>query len=464
MADSKEPGTETRQHFGSRIGFILLSAGCAIGLGNIWKFPMMVGSMGGGSFVLVYLFCLILIGIPVLTMEYAVGRAAQASPVRVYHKLVPKKKPWRIHGFWSLAANIVLMAFYTPVAGWILRYAGFSIVGTFESKDATQIGELFNKDVLGDPWMMLLFTAIVAIVCSAVCSLSLGGGLEKITKYMMIALLLMLFIIAGYGLSLDGAKEGIRFYLKPDFTKIDLTIFGAAMCQAMFTLSLGIGCMAIFGSYIGKDRSILGESVNVVVLDTIVAIVAGLIIFPACFTYGIEPDSGPGLLFITLPNVFVSLPGGRIWGGLFFIFMVFAALSTVIAVYENIIACIMELTGWKRRRTALLVCIGMIILCIPMILGYNKWSGFQPFGLDGKNFYDLEDFFVTYLSIPLGSLAYILFCTNRFGWGWDNYMNEVNTGKGMKIRKGLYVYMRFVLPILVLVIFVISLLGYFGVM
>lgn len=464
MSDQNPQVSKERQHFGSRIGFILLSAGCAIGLGNVWKFPMMVGEMGGGSFVLVYLFCLALIGIPVLTMEYAVGRAAQASPVRVYHKLVPTKKPWRAHGYISLAANIVLMMFYTPVAGWILRYAGFAAVGSFETKNAEQIEHLFYTDVLEDPWMMLLFTAIVAIVCSLVCSLSLGGGLEKITKYMMIALMVMLVAIAGYGLTLSGASEGIAFYLKPDFSKINLKIFGAAMCQAMFTLSLGIGCMAIFGSYIGRERSLLGESVNVVVLDTLVALVSGLIIFPACFTFGIQPDSGPGLLFITLPNVFISLPGGRIWGCLFFIFMVFAALSTVIAVYENIIACIVELTGWRRKPTSFVVCLGMIILCIPMILGYNVWSGFRPFGLEGKNIYDLEDFFVTYLSIPLGSLAYILFCTNRFGWGWENYLAEVNEGKGMKVRKGMYVYMRFILPILVLAIFIISLLGYFGIM
>lgn len=454
-----------RERFGSRLGFILLSAGCAIGLGNVWKFPMMVGANGGGSFVLVYVLCLILIGIPVMTMEFSAGRAAQASPVKMYHAIVPEKKPWRPHGYLSLVANVVLMMFYTTVAGWIFRYvvSYLSIDNPFTRKSADEITGLF-VGMVSDPWMMIVFTAIIAIIGSLICSLSLSGGLEKITKYMMVALLGIMVIIAIYGLTLDGAKEGIIFYLKPDFSKITGSVVAAAMSQALFTLSLGIGSMAIFGSYIGKDRSLMGESVSVIILDTFVAIVAGLIIFPACFSFGIEPNSGAGLLFMTLPNVFASLPGGTAWGCLFFIFMSFAALSTVIAVYENIIACTSELTGWSRKKTSLIVCIAMIILNIPMILGCNVWSNFHPFGLDGKDVSDLEDFFVSYIMLPLGSLTYVIFCTNKFGWGWDNFVAEANTGKGLKVKKWMYGYMRFVLPIVMFAIFVIGMLSYFGIM
>ena len=452
-----------RERFGSRLGFILLSAGCAIGLGNVWKFPMMVGNMGGGSFVLIYLLCLILIGLPVMTMEFSTGRAAQASPVKMYHSLVPAKKPWRAHGYLSLVANVLLMMFYTTVAGWILRYCFYAAFGKFDGKTSDEVTGMFIN-MISDPWMMLVFTAIVAIIGTFICSLSLSGGLEKITKYMMVALLLIMFAIAIYGATLSGAKEGLTFYLKPDFSKITGKVVAGAMSQALFTLSLGIGSMAIFGSYIGKDRALMGESVSVIVLDTLVALIAGTIIFPACFTYGIEPNSGAGLLFMTLPNVFNSLPGGRIWGCLFFIFMTFAALSTVIAVYENIIACISELTGWSRKKTSLIVCIGMIILNLPMILGCNVWSNFHPFGLEGKDVSDLEDFFVSYIMLPLGSLTYVVFCTNKFGWGWDNFMEEANTGKGIKVKKWMRGYMQYVLPIVMFAVFVIGMLSYFGIM
>lgn len=454
-----------RERFGSRLGFILLSAGCAIGLGNVWKFPMMVGANGGGSFVLVYLICLILIGIPVMTMEFSAGRAAQASPVKMYHAIVPEKKGWRAHGYLSLVANVMLMMFYTTVAGWILRYvvSYLSIDNPFTDRTSDEIAGLFGG-MVSDPWMMLVFTAIVAIVGSVICSLSLSGGLEKVTKYMMVALLAIMFIIAIYGLTLSGASEGITFYLKPDFSKITGKVVAAAMSQALFTLSLGIGSMAIFGSYIGKDRSLMGESISVIILDTIVAIVAGLIIFPACFTFGVEPNSGAGLLFMTLPNVFASLPGGTFLGCLFFIFMAFAAFSTVLAVYENIIACTSELTKWSRKKTSLIVCIAMIILNVPMILGCNVWSNFHPFGLAGKDVSDLEDFFVSYIMLPLGSLCYVLFCTNKFGWGWDNFVKEANTGKGAKIKSWMYGYMRFVLPFVMFAVFVIGLLSYFGIM
>lgn len=454
---------EKRDRFGSRLGFILLSAGCAIGLGNVWKFPMMVGSSGGGIFVLIYLLCLVLIGLPVMIMEFSCGRASQASPVKIHATLTPSKKPWRAHGYLSLAACVMLMMFYTTVAGWILRYAFKAGWGAFEGLDQEQVATTFT-DMLGDPWMMLLFTAIVAILASAICSLGLNGGLEKITKYMMIALLVIMVAIAVYSFTLNGASAGLEFYLKPDFSKIDGRVVANAMNQALFTLSLGIGSMAIFGSYIGKERSLMGESVNVIILDTFVAIVAGLIIFPACFTYGIEPNSGGGLLFITLPNVFNSLPGGRVWGALFFIFMTFAAFSTVIAVYEMIIASTMELTGWSRKKTSLFVCIGLIILNIPMILGNNLWSDFHPFGLEGKDISDLEDFFVSYLMLPLGSITFILYCTNKWGWGWDNFFEEANTGKGMKLKKWTRGYMKYILPVVMSAVFVIGLLSYFGIM
>lgn len=311
---------------------------------------------------------------------------------------------------------------------------------------------------------MIAFTAIIAVIGCLVCSLSLGGGLETITKYMMVLLLVMLVAMAGYGFTLSGASKGLTFYLKPDFSKITGSVVSNAMCQALFTLSLGIGSMAIFGSYIGKDHSLMGESVNVIILDTFVAIVAGLIIFPACFTYGEEnPAGGPGLLFTTLPNVFLTLPGGRIWGFLFFVFMIFAALSTVIAVYENIIASLCEMTGKSRKLISFFVCIGMILLNVPMILGNNVWSGFHPFGLEGKNVLDLEDFFVSNLMLPLGSLCYILFCTNKFGWGWKNFLAEANTGSGIKVKKWMYVYMRFILPIIMGAIAVIAILSYFGI-
>lgn len=336
-------------------------------------------------------------------------------------------------------------------------------MGKFDGLTPDEVGSTFG-DMLGDPWMMLVFTAIVAVLACFICSLGLNGGLEKITKYMMIALLLIMVAIAVYSFTLDGAKEGLEFYLKPDFSAINGSVIASAMNQALFSLSLGIGSMAIFGSYIGKDRSLMGESVNVICLDTFVAIVAGLIIFPACFTYGIEPNSGGGLLFITLPNVFNTLPGGRIWGALFFIFMTFAAFSTVIAVYEMIIASIIELTGWSRKKTSFIVCIGLIILNIPMILGNNLWSDFHPFGLDGKDVSDLEDFFVSYLMLPLGSISYIFYCTSKFGWGWDNFFEEANIGKGMKIKKWMKGYMKYVLPFVMLAIFVIGLLSYFGVM
>lgn len=453
---------EQREHFGSRLGFILLSAGCAIGLGNVYRFPMKVGQNGGGAFVLVYILCLILLGLPVMVMEFAVGRAAQKSPVKVYHELVPEKKAWRTHGYLSLVANILLMMFYTTIAGWIFKYCIMSAAGTFEGLDSDGITQQF-MGTLGDPWMMLLFTAIIAGAACFVCSFSLQKGLERITKYMMVALFVLMVGLAIYGFTLDGGREGLSFYLKPNFDNFSMTTISEAMNQSFFTLSLGIGSMAIFGSYIGKERSLTGESLSIIILDTFVAITAGLIIFPACFTYGIEPNEGAGLLFLTLPNVFNNLPAGRIFGLLFFVFMTFAAFSTVLAVYENIIACTSELTGWSRKKTAFIAFFVMVVLNIPFILGNNLWSNFHAFGIEGKDVSDLEDFFVSTLMLPLGSLTYVLFCTRKFGWGWKNFINEANTGDGIKMPKWFKPYVTWVLPLIIIVVFVLGLLSYFGI-
>lgn len=449
-----------RERFGSRLGFILLSAGCAIGLGNVYRFPMMVGEYGGGVFVLIYLACLLLLGLPVMIMEFSLGRASQASPVKLYGKLTPEKKPWKIHGYLSLVANVLLMAFYTSIAGWILKYCFYAAFGKFEGLDSDGVMNVFF-DMLDKPLPMIGFTAIVAAVACFVCAQGLQGGLEKITKYMMLALLLLMVSLAVYGCSLDGAKEGLTFYLKPDFSKVDGNVVSNAMNQAFFTLSLGIGSMAIFGSYLGKNRSLMGESVNVIILDTIVAIVSGLIIFPACYTYGIAPTSGAGLLFLTLPNVFNGIPGGRVWGVLFFVFMSFAAFSTVLAVYENIIACICELTGWNKKKTSLIVFFGMVLCNIPFVLGNNVWSSFHAFGIEGKDVSDLEDFFVSNIMLPLGSLTYVLYCTRKFGWGWDNFIAEANEGKGMKLAKWTKGYITWILPVIILAVFVLGMISYF---
>lgn len=454
---------EKRDKLGSRIGFILLSAGCAIGLGNVYRFPMKVGQFGGGAFVLIYIACLILLGLPVMVIEFSLGRAAQKSPVGIYKELTPDKKPWRVHGYLSLAANVALMMFYTTIAGWIFKYFCQTAVGKFDGLDSDSITDKF-LGMLGDPKMMIVFTAIVAVAACFVCSFSIQKGLERITKYMMVALLLLMVVLAVYGFTLSGAKDGLSFYLKPDFTKVNANVISEAMNQSFFTLSLGIGSMAIFGSYIGKERSLCGESISIIILDTFVAIVAGLIIFPACFTYGIEPTEGAGLLFLTLPNVFNGIPGGRFWGTLFFIFMTFAAFSTVLAVYENIIACTMELTKWSRKKTSIIVCIAMIILNIPFILGNNVWSNFHPFGLDGKDVSDLEDFFVSTLMLPLGSLCYVIYVTRKCGWGWKNFIQEANTGKGIKFPSWLRFYVTWILPLIIIVVFVLGILAYFRIL
>lgn len=443
-----------RDRLGSRLGFILLSAGCAIGCGNVWKFPWMAGQYGGGAFVVIYLLFLVILGIPVMLTEFAVGRASQQSPVKAYQKLEKPGQKWHLHGYVSLVANFLLMMFYTSVTGWILHYFVSFVKGDMTGITNEQSSQLFGN-MLSNPAIMVGFMAIVVVLGFLILSFGVQKGLERVTKYMMLALFVLIIVLAVHSFTLDGAKEGLTFYLMPDFTKINGNVIVGAMNQAFFTLSLGIGSMAIFGSYLDKDRSLLGESVNIIVLDTFVAIFAGLIIFPACFTFDVEPGAGPSLLFVAMAKVFNNMAGGRIWGSLFFLFMTFAAMSTIIAVFENILACVSELTGWSRKKTCVICGIAVLILSVPCALGFNLWSGFEPFN-SGSSFLDLEDFLVSYCALPLGSLCYVLFVTRKRGWGFDNFLAEVNAGKGIKLGKWIRPYMAYVLPLIIIALFIIG--------
>lgn len=443
---------EKREHLGSRLGFILLSAGCAIGCGNVWKFPWMCGQNGGGAFVLVYLICLIVMGLPVMTMEFAIGRAAQASPVKMYQKLEKKGQVWHIHGYASLIGCICLMAFYSVVTGWMICYFIKFLTGN-------------NADIgfgamISNPGLNVTYLAIAVVIGFGILVFDIQKGLEKVTKYLMIILLLLMVILSIRSFTLSGAKEGLTFYLKPDFTKLNGTVIVAAMNQAFFTLSLGIGSMAIFGSYIDKNRTLMGESVNIIILDTFVAIVAGLIIFPACFTFNIEPGAGPALLFDTMATVFNNMAGGRWWGTLFFLFMVFAALSTELAVFENILACVRELTGWSRWKGCLVCGIGMFILSLTTALGYSVLK-FEPFG-EGTAWLDFWDFIVSMNLLPLGALTMTIFCTfGSIGWGFDKFMEEANAGKGLKVQKWMKPLFKFVIPAIVIFLYVYGLVTFF---
>lgn len=451
---------EQREQLGSRLGFILLSAGCAIGIGNVWKFPYMVGQYGGGAFVLIYLFFLVILGIPVMTMEFAMGRAGQRSPARLYQQLEPKGSKWHLHGYVAMAGNYILMMFYTSVAGWMLDYFVRTAGGQFVGADTDGVAAQFSQ-MLGDPLRMTLFMGIIVVVGFLVCSFSLQKGLERITKWMMVALLVIMVVLAINSVCTTGGSQGLRFYLVPDLARMKKVGIGnvvaGAMNQAFFTLSLGIGAMAIFGSYIGKERALMGESARVAALDTLVALCSGLIIFPACFAYGVQPDSGPSLIFITLPNIFNHMPLGRVWGSLFFVFMSFAAFSTVLGVFENIVSCTMDLSGWSRKKACLFNGILMLLLSMPCVLGFNVLSKFQPLG-PGTGVLDLEDFVVSNLLLPLGSLIFIFFCTSRYGWGWKNFTKEANAGKGLKVQRWMRGYMCYVLPVLVAVILVLGLI------
>jgi len=448
-----------RETLKSRLGFILLSAGCAIGIGNVWKFPYIAGQGGGGAFVLFYLIFLVILGLPIMTMEFAVGRASRKSPVRAYQALEKQGQKWHIHGYFTLIGCYLLMMFYTTVAGWMLHYFYMTAVGKLAGLNAEQVAGKFTE-MLASPATMTFWMVFVVVVSILVCAKGLQSSLERVTKGMMIALLLIMVVLAVNSLFMPGAKDGLSFFLVPDFARMQevgvVNTLVSAMNQAFFTLSLGIGAMSIFGSYIGKEHSLLGESVRIVVLDTFVAITAGLIIFPACFTYHVDQTSGPSLIFITLPNIFANMSMGRLWGSLFFLFMAFAAMSTVLAVFENIICCGMELTGCSRKKSSLVNLVLIILLSMPCVLGYNLWA-WDGFAVFGGAVLDVEDFLVSNLFLPLGSLVYLLFCVTRYGWGWQNYKKEVNTGKGLKVQDWMRGYLTYVLPLIVVFIFAFGL-------
>lgn len=445
-----------REKFGSRLGFILISAGCAIGLGNVWRFPYITGKYGGAAFVLIYLVFLVLLGLPIMVMEFAVGRASQASVAMSFDRLEPLGTKWHWYKWFGMAGNYLLMMFYTTIGGWILLYAFKMAGGEFEGKNADEIAGVFGN-LMEKPGLMTICMIVVVAACFGIVCMGLQKGVEKITKKMMLLLLALMVILAIRSATLPGAGEGIRFYLLPDFKKAAESgmkeVIFAAMGQSFFTLSLGIGAIAIFGSYIDKKRRLTGEAVCVTILDTCVALIAGMIIFPACFAFGVQPDSGPSLVFITLPNIFNSMSGGRIWGTLFFLCMLFAAASTIIAVFENIIAFAMDLTNCSRAKAVVVNLIAIVILSLPCVLGFNVLSGFQPLGA-GSNVLDLEDFIVSNNLLPLGSLVYLLFCTSRYGWGWKKFCEEANAGEGIKFPKWTRIYVSYILPLIVLFIFV----------
>ena len=450
-----------REHLGSRLGFILLSAGCAIGIGNVWKFPYVTGQNGGAIFVLIYMACLVLLGLPVMTMEFAMGRAAQKSPVKMYPELKPNSK-WSIHGWLCMLGNIVLLMCYCTITGWMIQYFVETAAGKFVGLDATGVANMFGS-VVSNTGSMAFYTILTVILATIVCSFSLQGGLERVSKIMMTALLSIMLLLAVNSCLLDGGAEGLKFYLMPNWDNFVNAGIGnvivAAMNQSFFSLSLGIGAMAIFGSYLKKERTLLGEAVNVVCLDTFVALTAGLIIFPACSAFGVEADSGPSLVFITLPNIFNNMAGGRIWGSLFFVFMSFAALSTVFAVFENIVACVRDLTNWERKKACLVTGLSLCVLTMPCVLGFTVLSNVQIIGL---SIMDFEDFLVSNILLPLGSLLFALFCVSRYGWGWDKFVAEANEGKGLKVAKWMRPYMTFVVPAIITFIFIYGLVNFFA--
>ena len=444
-----------REKFSSRLGFILISAGCAIGLGNVWRFPYIVGEYGGAAFVLIYLAFLVILGLPIVVMEFSVGRASRKSAALSFDVLEPKGTKWHLNKYVAMAGNYLLMMFYTTVGGWMMLYFFKMLKGDFTGMNAEAVAGEFGS-MLGNPGLMGFFMVVTVLACFCVCAMGLQNGVERITKAMMVCLLMLMVVLALHSMTLEGGGPGLAFYLKPDFGKMKEAGLGeavfAAMGQSFFTLSIGIGALAIFGSYIGKDRSLTGEAISVTLLDTLVAFMAGLIIFPACFAYNIELASGPSLVFITLPNVFNHMTGGRLWGTLFFLFMTFAAFSTIIAVFQNIISFATDLTGCSLKKAVLCNGAAIIILSLPCVLGFNLWSGFQPLG-SGSTVLDLEDFILSNNLLPLGSMVYLLFCTSRYGWGFENFMREANEGTGIKFPRWAKAYVSYILPLIVLCIF-----------
>ena len=445
-----------RESFKSRLGFLLVSAGCAIGIGNVWRFPYVAGQNGGGLFVLFYLIFLVAMGLPVLTMELAVGRASRKSAVQAYQALEKPGSKWHLHGWVAIFGCYMLMMYYTTVSGWMVTYFYKFLTGTFQAgMDADAVGAVFT-DLLADPIQMGFWMIVTVLAGFLVCSRGLQNGLEKVSKIMMSALLILIIVLAVHSFTLSGAGEGISFYLVPNVATVREVGLGsvitAAMNQSFFTLSLGVAAMEIFGSYMGREHSLAGEGVRICALDTFVAIMSGLIIFPACFSYGVEVTAGPKLIFVTLPNVFVNMEGGRLWGTLFFLFMTFASFSTIIAVFENIMSFCMDMFGWSRNKAAFINCVIILIASLPCVLGYNVWSNLHLIG--GRDVLDSEDFIVSSLLLPIGSLIYLLFCVTKFGWGFDHYIKEANTGSGLKIAKWLKPYFQFLLPLMILIILI----------
>ena len=453
-----------REQLSSRLGFILLSAGCAIGLGNIWRFPYIAGQYGGALFVIIYLVFLVILGIPIMTMEFAVGRASQRSIATAFNVLEPKGTKWHLYSWFGMAGNYLLMMFYTTITGWIIFYLVYMLKGDFVGLDPSGVEGLFGAHIT-DTVKSISGMVITCILGFGICIMGLRNGVERITKVMMSCLLIIMIVLAVRAITLPGAVEGLKFYLVPSLDGIKehglWEVIYAAMGQSFFTLSLGIGSMAIFGSYIDKKNRLLGESRNVVILDTFAAIMAGLIIFPACFAFGVNPGSGPGLIFVTLPNIFIEMPGGRLWGTLFFVFIAFAALSTVVAVFENIIAFAMDKLGWSRVKSTLVNLVAMIVLSLPCALGFNVLSGIQPMG-EGSGILDLEDFIVSNNLLPIGAMVFLLFCISKKGWGWKNFIAEVDAGKGLKFPQAVKPYLKFVLPLIVVVVFVFGYINIFG--
>lgn len=445
---------EKREHFSSRLGFILISAGCAIGLGNVWRFPYITGKYGGAAFVLVYLLFLVILGLPIMVMEFSVGRASQKSAAKSFHVLEPAGSKWHITGYLAILGNYMLMMFYTTVAGWMIYYVYKMIRGEFSVLTPDEVGGIF-VGMLADPKAMTFWMLVIVLLCFGICSLGLQKGVERITKVMMSFLIVILVVLCVRSITLEGAAEGIRFYLIPDFGKMIENGVGeaiyAAMGQAFFTLSLGIGAMAIFGSYISKEHRLTGESLNICLLDTAIAFMSGLVIFPACFAFGVDPGEGPGLVFVTLPNIFNQMAGGRIFGTLFFIFMTFAAMSTVIAVFENILSFSIDLWGWERKKAVLVNGLLIIVLSLPCVLGFNVLSNIQPLGA-GSTIQDLEDFIISNNLLPIGSLLYLLFCTRKSGWGWNNFIAEADSGKGIKFPQWARFYVSYILPVIIIFI------------
>lgn len=448
-----------REQLSSRLGFLMLSAGCAIGVGNVWKFPWLTGQNGGGIFVLVYLCFLILLGLPVMTMEFSVGRAAQKSPVCMYQQIEPPGSKWHWHGYAALIGNVVLMMFYSVVSGWMLYYLVSSASGALASLDAKAVGGFFGAMLSSAP-TVTFYTVITVIGAFIILSFPLRTGLETVSKWMMGLLFVLMVFLALHSLFLDGAREGLTFYLLPDFSKFTSATVVAAMNQAFFSLSIGIGSMAIFASYINKDQSLVKESASVIALDTVVAVLAGLIIFPACFTYGVKPTAGPSLIFEALPTIFHEMAFGRVWGSFFFLFMTFATFSTVLAVCEAILSCVRDLTNWSRPKASFICCVTVAVLSLPCALGFNILSEFHPLG-PGTVVLDLEDFIVSNILLPLGSLCFVLFCTRKSGWGWSNYMKEVNSGRGLRMPNIMRFYCTWILPLIILSVFVLGIIPFF---